>query len=805
MRAIIAGIFLVSLATLMLELLLLRVFEVILFPTTAYMVITCAMFCFGLAGVYVTLKPLPPEKNIRKTLSQISLGMSVAIILLLPVMNFLPFDFFKFPDDPWTQTLAFSGMYFFLALPFFFSGLIFARIFSQYAANIQSLYFWDLVGAAIGCVIFIPFLPEIGPGGLMFCASACILIASGLFSENKRWFKVTLIFAVFMVAVPFFNNDEYYDFILHQNKREVKTAKENNRIELTRWDPVAKIDVVSLRNKKHIAYDGGSQSSMFYPLNIELDTLRNKMPAVLRSHFSHYGVVASHFLKRDSEQEVLIVGSAGGQEIKAAVMHNAAKVDAIEMVEAVVNLGKEKYSEYIGHLFKHPNVSVKVDEGRSFLRSSRNQYDIIQIFSNHTSSSMASGSIAMATVYLQTAEAYQEYFQSLKNDGILHLNHHYYPRLISTAAKAWVQSGRGNFRQHVLVLSDILSLEDVTGENIWWDDPLYTILIKMSPWQQNEVAELATYFSTYNFGGKRVNVLENPLSTSESFLPETIFSGQINEAAQEELLYNISPSTDNKPFFNFVRKNIDFQAILEFNIPAIRDILHLIGTGLFAILISGMFVLLPLIFYRSGPKSQWKHRKLSLVYFSCLGAGFIILELIFIQMLMKLIGYPLYTYSTIVFVILFSAGVGSYFSGKWQLHQTRHSHWIFAAIIFTGFLLNIFHQDITEIFLASPVYIRILSAIIMVAPFGFFLGMPFPLGILQIEQQSDSKTAIAWAWGMNGLFTVIGGYLSIILTLAYGFQTTFFIALGIYAIAWLIFFRINTERNPLKASLQGKH
>jgi len=54
-------------------------------------------------------------------------------------------------------------------------------------------------------------------------------------------------------------------------------------------------------------------------------------------------------------------------------------------------------------------------------------------------------------VYLQTAEAYQEYFSHLTADGVLHINHYAYPRMITTAALAWKRMGRTDFARHVAV------------------------------------------------------------------------------------------------------------------------------------------------------------------------------------------------------------------------------------------------------------------------------------------------------------------------------------------------------------------
>ena len=126
-------------------------------------------------------------------------------------------------------------------------------------------------------------------------------------------------------------------------------------------------------------------------------------------------------------------------------------------------------------------MHVRAGEGRSFLHHSHRTYDIIQIYSNHTSSSVAQGTGALAPAYLQTAEAYQQYFSHLTADGVLHINHYTYPRMITTAALAWKRMGRTDFARHVAVYVSPLELT------------LPTLLIKNRPWT---AAEPCTHAAT---------------------------------------------------------------------------------------------------------------------------------------------------------------------------------------------------------------------------------------------------------------------------------------------------------------------
>jgi hypothetical protein len=792
LRRISFGIFLVALVTLMVELLLTRVFDVLLVPNVAYLIITCALFSFGLSGIYRVFRPPPDERAIHGFLCRTAIGFSLATLAILPATNWLPFDFELFAEQPVAQLFAFLGLYLVLVIPFFLSGLIFATVFSAYASQIQRLYSWDLVGAAIGCVFLFPFLPEIGPGGLLFVSAAIGLLAAALFANDRRWAIGLSFAAVALVLPPAISYPEYIDFHPHQAKRGVKEAWDEGKIEFSRWDPVARIDVHDAERPfakvKHVAYDGGQQSTLLYPFDGQYEPIRTGFFDHVLEHFWQRGVAASHYLLRDRGHQALVIGSAGGQEIKAALTFGAAHVDGVEMVGTVVELGLGRYADYIGRVFQDPRVSVQKGEGRSFLRSTDKRYDVIQIFSNHTSSSMAAGAGAMSPAYLQTADAYREYFTHLKDDGILHINHFIYPRMITTAALAWKQLGRDGFKRHVVVFAR-------DGHS------LPTLLIKMSPWTPDEMEDLRGFFSHPSPQDNDVYALvEDPLSSEASFLSDEFYSGELSEDLVARVPYRITPRTDDSPYFKFMRKrmgklepdpqNFVNLAAAKFLNDQLRsgivpmDLIHLIVIGVVSLFYAVTFILVPLMFSKVG-RSRWPHKTSTLIYFACLGAGFIIFELTFIQVFMRLVGYPLYTYSVVIFAMLASAGLGSYFSERVARRDGRRFMVPFLGILVTTLALRLVHDPVFDLMLAAPMGFRILVAGLLIAPLGFFLGMPFPLGILAIRNRPAG--AVAWAWGLNGLFTVIGGLASVLLALSLGFRATLLIALLVYGVAFLVF------------------
>src|SRR5215203_159035 len=161
-------LFLLAVASLITEISLIRVFDVLFFPNISYMIITCSLFAYGIAGVYSSVRLLPPGENILKAMGIWSALLSLSIFMILPIMNVIPFNIRDFSSQPLRQLVYFGIIYLLLALPFFWTGRIFTVLFSKNAGQIRELYFWDLAGAALGSVLLIPFIRIIGPGGLLF-------------------------------------------------------------------------------------------------------------------------------------------------------------------------------------------------------------------------------------------------------------------------------------------------------------------------------------------------------------------------------------------------------------------------------------------------------------------------------------------------------------------------------------------------------------------------------------------------------------------------------------------------------------
>lgn len=756
----------------------------------AYLIVSSAIFGFGLGGVATMLWPMSGVAT-EKLLASASAGFAVLVVFLIPVIKLLPANFDDIPEHPVKQLLAFGTLYVCIMAPFFASGLVVSTIVTRYAERIHRLYFWDLFGAGIGCLgIFV--LPSlVGAEETLLVIGAAGAISAALFAFRGSLLRRSCLAgaACLIVLTATFPNRIEFDSLTV--KRNVKLSARNESLEFSHWDPISKIDILrtGVPFKKRLAYDGGSQSTALIEFNGDVNWLREHYFETSNgeSRFNSGKYVAlSHWLKRDRSPRTLVIGSGGGQETLAALAWGASHIDAVEMVCTVINAVTGPYGDYVGHIFTKPNVSVRCDEGRSFLRQSNRQYDIIQIHSNTTTSSLATGSRGAAPAYLQTVEAYKEFFSHLTPDGVLQVNNLIFSRMITTAGRAWSELFPGDdFKRHVVVTSGYTS-----GRGT-----MPTVLVKRSPWTRDDIAAIRFFLSPALPDIRPYYVIFAAGEPEERNVPVDFFQVPLEPRFEANLPYRVFPPTDDRPFFFDLRKHIrrletdsagylpaDLVFVLNESLKKFvpMESAHLYFLGGLSVVVASIVILAPLLWSKRG-RLRGPEAIPTLVYFSCLGAGFVIVELVLMSKFVLLIGFPIYAMATVLFTLLFSAGIGSFLSARLSRAWGRRAILVIPAFAVVILSLVAAFPHLRDLTLGMSQVTRILLVAAFLVPVGLPLGMPFPLGIAALSSKSPSL--IPWAWGINGFMTVVGSLLSVILSMKFGFDVTLCIAVAIYMIA----------------------
>ncbi|MGD8513915.1 MAG: hypothetical protein PVG85_08215, partial [Deltaproteobacteria bacterium] len=171
------GVGLTSVATLMFQVSLMRIFSVSLWHHLAFMVVSIAFLGYGASGTFLMLAPKTKALPVRRTSSALTFALSIAAFLSYWCSNRIPFDPARFMWDPyqWVYLLMYYGI---LAVPFFLAGLTLALVYTQRFRNVGRIYAWDLVGAGLGCLGTLWLHAQVGEAGAVVTVSVMAGMAS---------------------------------------------------------------------------------------------------------------------------------------------------------------------------------------------------------------------------------------------------------------------------------------------------------------------------------------------------------------------------------------------------------------------------------------------------------------------------------------------------------------------------------------------------------------------------------------------------------------------------------------------------
>ena len=779
------GLLLVSLSTLMLEFTLIRVLSVSLWYHFAFMIISIALLGFGISGVAIVISDKLKKAEINNFLSFTSIAFSISIILSFVIINKIPFDPFSLLIDS-SQFLYLPIYYLTITLPFFLAGLIIGQIFTRFKTEINKLYFFDLFGAGLSCFVFIIVLPVYGGSGGIITASLIAALASVTFSLEKTKYSFSLSVAGLVLiglnALFLTNPDIYLPIRISDNKIYGNVLKEYPELRmLTKWNSFSRVDVIRDDDPPIDNYpvytaiiDAGNSTTNIPQVPANTDSLPPPLDA------SNLAMV----LKRDTAN-VFIVGSGGGGEILSALSHNAKTVTAVE-INGILNDLIEK--DFAGHwttgLAKNKRVNIITDDARGYLRGKRLKFDVI--ISAHTISASASASGAMSLIenYILTKEAIKDYLQHLKVDGILYITRPepQIPRLITTIKIVFEEMAKMDSKNSFFIFKRPPSefekdMSYLTG-----------IVYKKDGLSEFDIQILKTQAALMG-----LEIVYDPVSKQDGIYRDLIESDNIYETVKKYPV-KLLPATDDNPYFEHMTdfSNLSLTNIKESFSQTDRAIISMVQnpaaeSTLVVILLQAIIISIALIFlpiYIKFRKSEalkkvkkWKY----ILYFSALGFGFIMIEICLIQKFTLFLGQPVYTMLTVISTMLIFSGIGSMFSDNILKLLKKKVFYVYIIIAVFTLLIAFLNPLIFETFVRASIMWRVIISVIIIALPSFFMGIPFPYGIKHIQgDDNTTRYLVAFSWGVNGFFSVIGSILVVMLSMSYGFKAVFVIASLIY-------------------------
>jgi hypothetical protein len=294
------------------------------------------------------------------------------------------------------------------------------------------------------------------------------------------------------------------------------------------------------------------------------------------------------------------------------------------------------------------------------------------------------------------------------------------------------------------------------------------VLAKKSAFTPNEESAVQQYVQQHS----PLQVLYSPSQAGSNVFSELIRSND-PAAFSRTYQFNVSPVSDNKPFFFFTLKTRDLLHSVEdsgaidwkVNLGiAVLGMLLLISVA--AVL---LFLLIPLLIgERSG------HHHSSPFYFVAVGLGYILVEVSFIQRFVLFLGHPTYALTVVVFLMLLSSGMGSFASRRWLSDANRV--WVpLAAIVTVLLVYAVVLPILLNAYVGVAFGLKLVISAALLVPLGFTMGMPFPTGLRAIAGTGENISAggsVEWAWALNAAASVLGSVLAIVIAMEFGLTTT---------------------------------
>jgi len=631
-------------------------------------------------------------------------------------------------------------------IPFILGGSIVSYLFKIQNDSHQT-YLVDLFGGLIGIITAFLLMSYLGLiETLIITFMLVILLMIIPFRDNKLVLSLSL-----LIIVIIFFNFTLLTSIYENNFNSFKTSPHigfNSSFEVkkesvfTRWDEFSRTDVYPLKddpNRLLVGMDGASFSYM-----IRFDGDYSKID-YLKEDIGYFPMEVG------DPQKVALIGPGGGEEILYSLIAGIDEITAIEINEGTV-LTTEELKKFSGDIYNHPQVETIIGDGRNVIRKSNQKFD--QIYLSLVMTNIGSGiANASAESYIYTKEALGDYFSKLTSEGIVSFRFHSQYDMLKMLSTV-IEYSRGIGTPHNKISdSIIIGFRPRNDHSLKYP----VMLVKPSGFDEKEVKGVYKLMVKYD-----LQPLHLPWIFEDDSLKKMKEGKWKLEDLNSQIPANIDASSDNQPFFYNFKQGIP--------------------TNLLLILTGGSILLLILFNLGSFKIKEDNFVELVLV-FALLGMAFITLEITLIQKLTLYLEHPTRAFVTVIASLLLGAGLANLLYYRKEMLKAKNPIFILVGLSIIELILINKLLYWTGI---KVVGLKIMLVSILLLPLGFLMGLPFPMMIDRLKAK-DLNSLIPYMWGINGVGTVIGSAISLILAIKFGFDISFSVGIVFYSlVAWLM-------------------
>ncbi len=754
---------LTTLATLLLELSLTRIFSVVFHYHLAFFAISIALFGLGAGGVFSYVVAARPGNLFLK------LGRLSALNCLLTVFALAVVAWQK--DEPGNLDLAL--IYFSTALPFCVSGIVVSLAISEGMERVDRVYFFDLIGAAGGCLLLVPLLKQLGGENMILVVALLFAAAAAIWhtmagSLAGRVVSVALGLVLLGLIVGNLKPDGIFKL------RYAKGQKLNNE-QFVKWNSFSRIAVAPDKdsNQLSILIDADAATGI---ASFDFEHLQDKD----RHDLLYQGPGLPYSVLPGAK--TLIIGPGGGWDVARALAGGSKDITAVEINPLIAHdiMQGPQFSPLSHHLYNRPEVHLHIEDGRSFVRSSTDRFQVIQATLVDTWASTAAGAFALSENNLYTTDAFVDYLSHLTPDGFLTFTRWGLDppreslRLLSLGMAALERLGEPDPASHFIVARQ--------GSVAGWGAQ-DTVLISRKPFPPESVAR-----ARQTMAEGKLEPIYLPAESIPNPFTELLRSQNPNEY-ERAYRFDITPVSDNRPFFFFTVQPRDLLAFVngadranaDYKINRAVPVLF----GLVAISIVATLIILglpPLLLGTRLPRRPgvlW-----FLLYFVCIGVGYILVEIALIQKFVLFLGSPTYALWVVIFSMLLSSGMGSFYSRRLIGQSAGKLSMALAAVAALVVAISVVVAPVLAEGAGWPLSVKIAVTVLLISPAGFAMGMPFPTGLKRLEERQP--TSVRWAWSLNAASSVMGSAGAMVCAIYLGLIQTLLIGGLLYLMALVV-------------------
>ena len=671
-------------------------------------------------------------------------------------------------------------------VPFICAGAFLSHAFAAWSHQGGRMYFYDLTGAALGSCAVIIALQLLGATGVPFLCAALAGLAAAVVAPGMALRSVGGALAlagtvavgvsaraplIDLPAVPPGAGSDAKPLFQELGDPDIQA-----RIEYTDWNAFARTDVVAYARPDGTWHP---EDDLFVYTDGEVPTNLIHFDGDLADIARRYQRFIGFFPFRSVRPErVLLIGPGAGLDVLLALAAGASEIEGAELNPSMLPIVR-RYRDFVGPLYDYENVNVRQAEGRSYVRRSPRRYDLIYMALTKTATTAAS-SLALVESYVHTVEGFEDYLAHLTDRGQLAIVCQHplvLTRLVLTGLAALEREGmpRAEALRHIGIIS-------VPRDQYAWGPYRHLVMVTRSPLSPEESVELTRRAIALGLqpvflpGGFE----QAPFSWLSSDLSMPEFLARFNQWWVPGEV-DVTPRTDDRPF------------VIDFSPGIPPGMLRFVAEIALAVVLFSALTIVALVRAGTGSAALLTG---AVVYFMLLGAGYMLVEVCLAQKLILYLGYPALTLSVILFSLLVGSGAGSLFSQGWPRAGMLRSAAL-AALAVTGavvVLLGVL-SPILDATLAWPIGLRTLVTMLLLAPLGFAMGMPFPTGLREVGAWGGG--IVPWAWGVNGVASVLGSVSAMLAAKLWGFQTVLLGGAAVYAVAFALLAAAHARRGAL--------